>query len=141
MYPAALKIFLPNKLLLRLVLNTPSTPIDTAGRAVKSQEVSLQSAYVNQPQLDGYSQILTIEKGLSTRKLWPGRRARSSSDCTAVTWTTHSWRYGNWDQPHEDTNFETLEGLSIGGRFRSQRLLRFFPRDEAKTLAWEKKVW
>jgi hypothetical protein len=48
--------------------------------------------------------MLTVEKGLLTKKLWPGRRARSSSEqvnlfrFTAVTSTTRSWRYGNWNR-------------------------------------------
>ena len=47
---------------------------------------------------------LTVERRLSTKDLWPECRARSSSEevnmfkFTAVTSTTHSWQYGNWNR-------------------------------------------
>jgi len=50
--------FSPNELVLGLVVNTPSTPIDVADGPVTGEEFSLQAAYVNQQQVDGYSQIV-----------------------------------------------------------------------------------
>jgi len=70
-------------------VNTPLTLIDIAERPVTGEEVSLQSAYVNQQRLHGNSH----RRDAFDKWSWPGRRTRwssltervSSFKCTAVT--------------------------------------------------------
>jgi len=75
--------FSPNELLLRLVLSTPSTPIYIARAAVTSEEVSCRRRTSVSSGLTGTRKLwemLTVERGPSTRKLWLGRLARLSSE-------------------------------------------------------------
>ena len=92
--------FSPNELLLGLIVNTPATLVDIVDGPVTHEEVSLQSAYVNQQQLDGYSQI--VENAHHRKEAFNKKvvaraphevisRQANSSKYTTVTWITHSW--------------------------------------------------
>jgi len=141
--------FSPNELLLGLVVNTPSTPVDVADGPVTSEEVSLQSAYVNQQQLDGYSQIVenahrrkeAFDKKVVARApreviFRAGQLVQVYRSDLDYTFLAIRKLEPKWSAPRRiisrtknSYKLETLEGLPIGGRFSSRRLRRFIPRN------------
>ena len=141
--------YLPNELLLGLVVNTPSTPIDVAGGPVTGEEVSLQAAYINQQRFDGYSQIVenahrrkeAFDKKVVARAprevvFRAGQLVQVYRSDLNYTFLAIRKLEPKWSAPRRvisrkknSYKLETLEGLPIGGRFSSQRLRCFIPRD------------
>ena len=139
----------PNELLLGLVVNTPSTPIDVAGGPVTGEEVSLQAAYINQQRFNRYSQIMENahrRKGAFDKKVVaraPREVLFRAGQLVQVYCSNLDYMFlairklePKWSAPHcvisckkNSYKLETLEGLPIGGCFSSQQLRRFIPRD------------
>jgi len=134
--------FSPNELLLGLVVNTPLTPVNIADGPVTREEVSLQSAYVNQQQLDGYSQIVenahrqkeAFDKKVVARApreviFRAGQLVQVYRSDLDYTFLAIRKLEPKWSAPRRimsrtknSYKLETLEGLPIGGRFSSRRL-------------------
>jgi transposase InsO family protein len=139
----------PNELLLGLVVNTPSTPIDVAGGPVTGEDVSLQAVYVNQQRFDGYSQIVenahrrkeAFDKKVVARApreviFRAGQLVQVYRSDLDYTFLAIRKLEPKWSAPRRvisrkknSYKLKTLEGLPIGGHFSSRRLRRFIPRD------------
>jgi hypothetical protein len=141
--------FLPNELLLGLVINTKRTTLDNLEEEVSAAEVDVQLAYVEQQHMDGYDHILSHAH---QRKLAFDRKLLSRAPKEVIfkagqlvqvyqsdldfTFKVERKMEPKWSAPRRVTSrdrnsykLETLEGLPIGNRFSSRRLRRFIPRN------------
>jgi hypothetical protein len=134
--------FSPNELLLGLVVNTKPTPYNVATTEVKTADVQVQMAYVDQQRMDGYAHILSHAH---KRKVAFDRKVQQRAPKEVIfkagqlvqvyrsnldfTFKAKRKMEPKWSAPRRVTSrdrnsykLETLEGLPIGNRFSSRRL-------------------
>jgi hypothetical protein len=138
----------PNELLLGLVVNTRRTPVDESATEPAEGSVAVQMAYVDQQQLDGYSQMVDhahkrkaqfdakvqsrAPREVIFKAGWLVQVYRSDLD---YTFKSERKMEPKWSAPRRIVSrtrnsytIETLEGWPISGRFSARRLRRFIPR-------------
>jgi hypothetical protein len=140
--------FSPKELLLGLVVNTVSTPIEASTSLLPPESVDQHMAYTMQQRLDGYSEAVRHairRKATFDRKVLKsrggevifqkGQLVQVYRNDLANTLSTDRKLQPMWSQPRRVVErilnsyiLETLEGRRLDGEFSARRLREFIPR-------------
>jgi len=141
--------FSPKELLLGLVINTSTTPIENTDSPPEESNISIQMAYVEQQRLDGADHAAhhaIRRKNVFDRRVLrsrtgevifePGHLVQVYNSPAQATLATVRKLQPQWSAPRcvasrvgNSYTLTTLEGFPLSGLFHARRLRRFIPRD------------
>src|SRR5271168_3456470 len=140
--------FRPKEILLGLVVNTKSTPIEASSSLLAPADINTHMAYAVQQRLDGYSEAVkhaVSRKAAFDRKVMKkggvttfkrGQLVQTYRNDLANTLSTARKLQPMWTGPYRvvermlnSYKLETLDGKPLEGDLNARRLRRFIPRE------------
>src|ERR1700678_61473 len=146
--------FCPKEILLGLVVNTKSTPIEASSSLLAPADINTHMAYAVQQRLDGYSEAVkhaVSRKAAFDRKVMKkgsvttfkrGQLVQTYRNDLANTLSTARKLQPMWTGPYRvvermlnSYKLETLDGKPLEGDFNARRLRKFIPREGTELAA------
>src|ERR1700678_1349937 len=146
--------FCPKKILLGLLVNTKSTPIEASSSLLAPADINTHMAYAVQQRLDGYSEAVrhaVSRKAAFDRKVMKkggvttfkrGQLVQTYRNDLANTLSTARKLQPMWTGPYRvvermlnSYKLETLDGTPLEGDLNARRLRRFIPREGTELAA------
>jgi hypothetical protein len=144
--------FSPKELLLGLIVNTPTTPIEDSTSTLRQSDIITQVAYVEQQRLDGYEEIVrhaVKRKAAFDKKLLQraprevifktGQLVQVYRNDLDYTFKAERKLIPKWSIPRRihsrllnSYKLESLQGVPLQGEFSARRLRAFSPREGTK---------
>ena len=152
--------FSPKELLLSLIVNTTTTPLEASSSMPTHQDFDMHVAYAAQQRLDGYAeavrhainrktrfdrQVLDSKEGEVTFE--KGELVQIHRSDLAKSISSERKLRPMWSEPHRITEkllnsykLATLEGQQLDGEYHARRLRRFIPRKGTELEAQQREI-